>query len=144
MKYKFFYTLFAVSFLFSCSHEKQNVITGKIEGLQVGDRIFLSVEDTEGSLWVPTDSTVVTKAEEFTLKTKETGCYVRLTYLKSGEIFKPENAQVPRCFLETYANLNITGNTENWYYIKTTGGLYSHPDMQEINHLTDSAKLIQK
>jgi peroxiredoxin len=138
-----FATLFIALFL-SCSHEKQNVINGKIEGLEVGDKIILSVEDPNGSTWIATDSATVTKKGEFTLKTKVSDNYVQLTYLKSDEKFKPENTQSPRCFLESYAKLNITGNTDDWYYFETTGGIYSHPDMVEINRIIDSAKNIQK
>jgi thiol-disulfide isomerase/thioredoxin len=127
----------------SCNHEKQNVINGKVEGLKVGDKIILSVEDPDGSLWIATDSAVVTKDGEFTLKTKTHDCLVQLTCLKTNEKFKPEDTQSPKRFLESYANLNVSGNVNDWRYIKMTGGLYSHPDMAEINRITDSAQNIQ-
>jgi thiol-disulfide isomerase/thioredoxin len=129
---------------FSCKQEEQNVINGKIDGLEIGDRIILSVEDPDGSKWIATDSAIVDKAGEFTLKTKISDNYVQLTYLRPGEKFKPEDTQAPRCFLESYAELSVTGNTADWFFIKKTGGLYNHPDMSEINHITDSVRNIQK
>ncbi|MDR0757405.1 MAG: AhpC/TSA family protein [Tannerella sp.] len=134
---------FTATLFFSCSQEKHNVINGKIEGLETGDRIFLSVEDPDGSKWIAVDSTVVTKAGEFTLKTKTSDCFVQLSCLKADETFKPENTQAPMYFLESRARLNVTGNTEDWYYMKMTGGLYDLPDMSEINRITDSAKSVQ-
>jgi thiol-disulfide isomerase/thioredoxin len=144
MNKKFLYLLFAGLTVFSCNREKQNIINGKIDGLEVGDRIILSVEDPDGSRWIAVDSATVDKVGEFTLKTKVSDSKVQLTHLKPGEKFKPEVTIVPACFLESYADLNVTGNTNDWYYIKITGGLYSHPDMREINRVTDSARLIQK
>jgi thiol-disulfide isomerase/thioredoxin len=129
---------------FSCKQEKQNVINGKIDGLEIGDRIILSIEDLDGSTWIATDSAIVDKVGEFTLKTKVNDSYVQLTYLKPAEKFKPEDTQAPRCFLEFYASLDVTGNTAEWFFIKKTGGIYSHPDMAEINRVTDSVRNIQK
>jgi thiol-disulfide isomerase/thioredoxin len=138
--------LFATALLFAwaCTTEKQNIIKGKIEGLEVGDRIVLSVEDPEGSLWTAVDSAVVTKAGEFTLKTKVSDNYVRLIHLKDGEKFNAANTQYPMRFLESYATLHVTGSVDNWNYLKMTGGLYDFPGMQEINRITDSALVIQK
>jgi thiol-disulfide isomerase/thioredoxin len=144
MNKKILYLLFAGLTVFSCNREKQNIINGKIDGLEVGDRIILSVEDPGGSQWIAVDSATVDKAGKFTLKTKVSDSYVQLTYLKPGEKFKPENTQAPNRFLESYAALNVTGNTNDWYYIKVTGGLYNHPDMREINRVTDSALLLGK
>jgi thiol-disulfide isomerase/thioredoxin len=143
-KKSFLFLLFAVWAGFSCNQEEQNIINGKVEGLEVGDRIILSVEDPEGSLWIAVDSAVVDKAGEFTLKTKVCDTQVQLTYLKPGEPFNPEDTQGRRCFLEAYADLSLTGNTADWRYVKVTGGLYDFPAMQQINQVTDSALLIQK
>lgn len=143
MKNKILYLLICMV-CFSCKQEKQNLINGKIDGLEIGDRIMLSVEDADGSKWIATDSAVVEKAGEFTLKTKVSDNYVQLTYLKPNEQFKPENTQSPRCFLESYADLNLTGNTTDWRFIKMTGGLYNHPDMSEINHIIDNVRDLQK
>jgi peroxiredoxin len=144
MNKKILYLLFAGLAVFSCNREKQNIINGKIDGLEVGDRIILSVEDPDGSQWIAVDSAIVNKAGKFTLKTKVSDSYVQLTHLKPGEKFKPEDKQSPRRFLESYAALNVTGNTNDWKYIKVTGGLYNHPDMREINRVTDSALLLGK
>jgi thiol-disulfide isomerase/thioredoxin len=129
---------------FACKHEKQNVINGKIEGLEIGDRIILSIEDADGSKWTATDSAAVEKVGEFTLKTEVSDSYVQLTHLKPDEKFKPEHTQGPRCFLESYADLSITGNSTDWRFIKKAGGLYDHSDMQEMNRITDSVLNIQK
>jgi thiol-disulfide isomerase/thioredoxin len=129
--------------LSACQQKKQNVINGKIDGLEIGDRIILSIEDPDGSTQIAIDSTVVTKVGEFTLTTEASDCYVQLNYLKFDEKFKPENTQSPRCFLESFADLNITGNINDWNFIKVTGGLYSYPEMSEINRITDSVKNIQ-
>jgi thiol-disulfide isomerase/thioredoxin len=144
MNNKFLCLLLLCIFLFACKQEKQNVINGKIDGLEIGDRIILSVEDVDGATWIATDSAVVEKIGEFTLKTKVSDNYVQLTYLKPDEKLKPEYTQSPRCFLESYAELNITGNTTDWQFIKMRGGLYNHPDMSEINRITDSVRDIQK
>jgi hypothetical protein len=127
----------------SCVHAPQNVIKGEIEGLEVGDKIILSVEDPDGSSWIATDSAIVSKAGKFTLTTKVTGSTVQLTHLKAGEAFDPET-QAPKCFLEGYASLRATGSVKGWYYMKMSGGLYAHPDMQDIIQITDSARAIQK
>ncbi|MDR2292186.1 MAG: AhpC/TSA family protein [Prevotellaceae bacterium] len=144
MKNKFLLLMVLFLSCFSCKQEEQNAITGKVDGLEIGDRIILSIEDPDGSKWIAVDSAVVDKVGEFTLKTKVSDNYVQLTYLKSDEKFKPEKKQSPRCFLESYAEISVTGNTADWRYIKMTGGLYNHPDMSEINRITDSANNIQK
>jgi thiol-disulfide isomerase/thioredoxin len=143
MKNKFLWLLLCI-YCFSCKQETQNVINGKIEGLEIGDRIILSVEDLDGSKWIATDSAIVDKVGEFILKTKVIDSYVQLAYLKPDEKFNPEGTQAPRYFLESYADLNVTGNTSDWFFIKVMGGLYDHPDMSEINRITDSVRNIQK
>ena len=118
----------------SCTTEKQNVITGKVDGLQVGDKIILLTEDIDGASWLPADSTIVEKENEFTIKTNITGDYVMLRY---------KNAEA-RIFLEGYANLQVVGNTDQWRYVKITGGIYGHPDLQEIIYIVDSGLVIQQ
>jgi thiol-disulfide isomerase/thioredoxin len=144
MVQRFFITVFVLMGVVSCVNEPQNVIKGEIGGLEAGDKVILSVEDLNGSSWIATDSAIVSKAGEFTLTTKVTGSAVQLTYLKAGETFDPNDTQAPRYFLEGYANLQATGNVKDWYYMKMSGGLYAHPDMQEIIHVTDSAKALMK
>jgi thiol-disulfide isomerase/thioredoxin len=144
MVQRFLTVVFVLMWGSSCVHEPQNVIKGEIEDLEVGDKIILSIEDLDGSLWIATDSAIVSKAGEFTLTTKITGSSVQLTHLKAGETFDPKDSQAPNRFLEGYANLQATGNVKDWYYMKMSGGLYAHPDMQEIVHSTDSAQAIQK
>ena len=134
---------FACSQCSLCSQEKRNVINGKIEGLEAGDRVVLSVEDPGGSKWIAVDSAVVTKAGEFTLVTEASDCYVQLTRLKAGETFQPEDTQAPDRFLESCAELNVAGDTADWYYMKVTGGLYDLPDMSEINRRIDSAQSVR-
>ncbi|MDR3134220.1 MAG: AhpC/TSA family protein [Prevotellaceae bacterium] len=140
--------LFATALLFACSMENQNIIKGTIDGLEAGDRIVLSVEDPDASLWIAVDSAVVTKTGEFTLKTSVSDNYVRLTHLKDGEKFKKTGTETrptfTNYFLESYATLSVTGNADDWFYLKITGGLYDFLDMQEINRITDSALVIHK
>jgi thiol-disulfide isomerase/thioredoxin len=136
----------ALLFTAACSTGKQNIIKGKIDGLEIGDRIILLVEDPEGSVWTawtPVDSTVVTKAGEFTLKTKVGDCDVKLIRVKAGEKYAAANSPYPPCFLDAYATLHITGSVDNWRYLKIIGGLYDYPDMQEIKRITDSGLTIQ-
>jgi thiol-disulfide isomerase/thioredoxin len=128
---------------FACSEEKQNIINGKIEGLAVGDKIILSVEDPDGAQWLAVDSVIVEKAGEFTLKTKLSDYNTQLVYLKSGEQFNA-TGNYPFCFLEGYATINIRGHVDNWHYIKMDGGIYNHPALQEYMTITDSAKTIQQ
>lgn len=115
----------------SCTSEKQNVITGKIEGLQVGDKVVLLTTDDNP---VPIDTAVVEKEGEFILKTAVAGAYVSLRH-------KDKDVHI---FLEGYAAVQLTGSVDQWYYVHATGGIYDHPDMQEILRVTDSAKLIQQ
>jgi thiol-disulfide isomerase/thioredoxin len=136
--------LFAAALLFAlaCSREKQNIIKGQIEGLVAGDRIILTVEDPGGSSWVAVDSTVVTQTGKFTLKTKVSDNYVRLTRLNAEEKFNDEltgaRPLFANYFLEAYATLHVTGSVDAWNYLKITGGIYDEPDMQEYNRITDS------
>ncbi|MDR3227188.1 MAG: AhpC/TSA family protein [Prevotellaceae bacterium] len=128
--------------LFSCAHEKQNVINGKIDGLEIGDKIFLCrIEDMSFEV---IDSAIVSKVGEFTLKTKITGEITYLFYNKNNKIFNPNiTAGIPpEIFLEDYANIDVVGDTKNWILLKITGGLYDYPDMQEINHLVDSSNYL--
>lgn len=119
----------------SCNSEKQNVIKGRVEGLKVGDKIYLSVESAnDETKWDFVDTTTVEKDGEFILKTKVTGDYVSLSYEGLDYL----------CFLEGYADLAVTGNANEWNYINISGGIYNHPDLQEAFHLFDSAKIIQK
>jgi thiol-disulfide isomerase/thioredoxin len=120
------------------------VINGKIEGLEVGDKIILSIEDPNGASWIAADSAIVSKAGEFTLTTKVTGSEIQLMHLKADETFDPNDTQAPNYFLEGYANLQATGNVKDWYYVKMRGGLYAHSDMQDIIHLNDSALTLLK
>ena len=140
---KFFLYVFVIMFVFSCTQKKINVLNGKIDGLKVGDRVFLSVEDPDGSFWLSIDSVTVTKDGQFSIKNNVTDCYVKLLHLKQGEQYKPTK-DGPTIFIEGYATLNITGNVDDWYYIKASGGLYDHPDMEKINQIKDSALTKQK
>jgi thiol-disulfide isomerase/thioredoxin len=128
----------------SCANESQNVIKGKIEGLEVGDKIILSIEEPDGASRIATDSAIVSKAGEFTLTTKVTGNEIQLTHLKADQTFDPNDTQAPDYFLEGYANLQATGTVKDWYDVKMRGGLYAHSDMQDIIHLNDSARTLQK
>jgi thiol-disulfide isomerase/thioredoxin len=120
------------------------VIKGEVEGLEVGDKVILSVEDPDGATWIATDSAIVSKAGEFTLTTRVTGSHVQLTRLKAGEAFNPNDTQAPDRFLEGYAESRVTGNVKDWYYMKMSGGLYDHPDMRRLVHLFDSAMTAQR
>jgi thiol-disulfide isomerase/thioredoxin len=131
-----------LTWIVSCVQEPRNVIKGEIEGLEVGDKIILSVEDIEGSMWIATDSAIVSKAGEFTLVTGATGSLVQLTRLRAGEAFNPRDRHEPRCFLEGFAELRVTGSVEEWDDMKTSGGLYAHPDMQVFPRLADSTRVI--
>ncbi len=115
----------------SCTAEKQNVITGKVEGLKVGDKIILEVADNGE---ISPDTVVVEKEGELSITTAISGDYAWLKY----------NNDVARIFLEGYAELQVTGNANDWSFLSITGGIYSHPDLLEIMRITDSAKSIQE
>jgi peroxiredoxin len=85
----------------------------------------------------------VSKAGEFTLATRITGSYVRLARVKAGKAFDPD-ARAPKCFLEGYAELRVTGSVRDWYHVKTSGGLYDHHDMRRLVSDRDSAYVMQE
>ncbi|MDR0765693.1 MAG: TlpA family protein disulfide reductase [Odoribacteraceae bacterium] len=127
----------------ACARER-NVITGRVAGLDKGDRIILSVESPGGATWVAVDSTVVTVAGEFTLETRAGDCNARLTLLKPGERFRPASTgESPERFLEGHADLRVSGRADEWFFIAMTGGLYDRPDMAEFNRLFGEALELQ-
>jgi thiol-disulfide isomerase/thioredoxin len=142
----FLIIVFVLTWVIAHGQERRNVIRGEVEGLEAGDRVILSVRDPGGSLatWLATDSTVVSKAGEFTLETRVTGSYAALTRLKAGETFDPIGEDYAGCFLEGYAELRVTGNVEEWDYMKKSGGLYAHPDMQRLIHFADSSLALNR
>jgi thiol-disulfide isomerase/thioredoxin len=135
----------ALSWALASGQEPRNVITGEVEGLEIGDRVILFIESVSGRTWPATDSTVVSKAGEFTLETRATGGRVRLARFKAGEALD-DSDEIQYCypFLEGYAELRLTGDAAWWSYLKTSGGLYDHPDMRDINCVHDSAMAIQQ
>jgi thiol-disulfide isomerase/thioredoxin len=140
----FLTTVFVLTWMIACAQGPRNVIRGEIEGLEVGDKIILSVEDPDGATWIATDSTIVSKAGEFTLVTSVTGSTVLLARVKAGEAFNPGDVQVPRCFLEGYAELRVTGNVKEWFFLEKSGGLYAHPGLQRLVSVTDRMTATRK
>jgi peroxiredoxin len=128
-----------LTWVVSCVQEPRNVIRGEVEGLEVGDKIILSVEGPGRLTWIATDSVVVSKAGEFTLVTSVTGSHVQLTCLKAGEAFDPARHGLPTYFLEGYAELSMTGSVKDWHDMKISGGLYALPAMQRITSIIDSS-----
>jgi hypothetical protein len=131
---------FILTWVVSCAQEPRNVIRGEVEGLEVGDKITLLVQDLNGVTWIATDSTVVDKAGEFALETGITGNLAALRLSKTGAAFEP----VVKFFLEGYAGLRVTGRMEDWESVKISGGLYAHPDMQEIVSIEDNMWVIEQ
>lgn len=139
---KFFCYLLFLS-LFACTSQTQNMLKGEVEGLQVGDRIYLTIANPEGNGKLLIDSTVITRDGQFLLKTGISGQYISLYRAKAGETFDPTDESGPQIFLEGYSRLRITGDTGHWHYLTAEGGLYEHPDMQTINRITREARKIQ-
>lgn len=144
MKIKAYFTFWVILTVSTACSRKQNVFQGEVQGLKAGDRIVLAVQNLNGPGRIPKDSTVVSKDNEFTLKTSVTDEYGFLTLLKPGESFNPESEGQPRIFLEGFSEIRVKGNTENWHYLRPSGGLYEHPDMQAINQITWKALDIQQ
>lgn len=137
----YYYFLFLC--LFSCSGKQQNVLEGRVEGLKNGDRIFLTIQDPRGSGNRIVDSAVITQEGRFLIKTDVSDQYISLYHLKPGGSFDPADESGPRIFLEGYSHLRISGETGHWRYLSPEGGLYAHPDMQDIDSITKKALKIQ-
>ncbi len=139
---KHLFWVFAISVLvcWSCQSGKQvNRITGHVEGVSPGSKIVLVMEDPVTSEKVILDSMTVTKEKEFRLSTSQTGTTAFLYHLPQGGPFDPEDKEAGMqpyyLFLEGYDDLTLTGKVDEWYCLQATGGLYDHPDMQEINRI---------
>lgn len=142
------FPLFACLILFlliSCG-EKQNYLSGDIEGLEPGDRIVLALIDPITDEIYISDSTIVEKKNHFDLHTKATDQWAYLAHWPQREKRKIEHHRGNRYrfFLERYASLHLSGSTDNFQYLNTTGGLYETPDLREAFKLRDSALLIQQ
>ncbi|MCC8153009.1 MAG: hypothetical protein LIP01_01600 [Tannerellaceae bacterium] len=130
--------------LLACQEEKkQNSISGHVQGIQVGDKVVLVMLDPQTTEPIILDHITVSEENTFNLSTKEKGTMAFL-YLfdKTEELnlsdFVP-NDTFSWFFLEGYDDLKITGNREDWSYLDIEGGLYSLPEMQEINRINSDS-----
>jgi peroxiredoxin len=140
----FLIIVFVLTWVIAHGQEQRNVIRGEIEGLEIGNRVILSIKSPDGKTWIATDSTVADKAGEFTLATRVTGNLVVLKFLKTGEALDASNTPECSVFLEGYAELRVTGSMKEWFFMKTSGGVYAHPDMRGIVSASDSSRAVQK
>lgn len=147
MKIKHSFLLWGLVFLLfvSCG-EKQNYLSGQIEGLEPGDCIILGLIDPITDEIYISDSTIVEKKNHFDLYTKATDQWAYLAHCPKNEKIKIEHHRGNRFrfFLEGYASLHLSGSTDNFHYLKITGGLYETPDLRPAFNLMDSALLIQQ
>ncbi len=147
MKIKHSFLLWGLVFLLfvSCG-EKQNYLSGQIEGLEPGDCIILGLIDPITDEIYISDSTIVEKKNHFDLYTKATDQWAYLAHCPKNEKIKIEHHRGNRfrLFLEGYASLHLSGSTDNFHYLKITGGLYETPDLRPAFNLMDSALLIQQ
>lgn len=143
MKRFFLLAVFAAAGICAQAQSRQNTIEGRVEGLQKGDRIVLTL-GTFTQTPIPADSTIVAQDGRFTLKTSATDIFANLILLKPGEKIDEANNPSAGFFLEGYADLKVEGSAEGWRYLQFSGGLYSLPAMKEINEVTREGREIQK
>ncbi|MCD8186307.1 MAG: hypothetical protein LUD68_07605 [Rikenellaceae bacterium] len=136
-------SVWAVAFS-GCNSPALNLLHGWVDGLETGDRVFLAVADPTGSFWVPVDSTTITEPGKFELKTALIDVNAVVTFLKPGQPFDPHHQSAPSVFLEGYADLRLTGTTGDWWYLRKTGGIYDHSDLQEAFRLLYQAQDMQR
>lgn len=133
MKIKHSFLLWELVFLLfvSCG-EKQNYLSGQIEGLKLGDCIIWGLIDPITDEIYISDSTIVEKKNHFDLYTKATDQWAYLAHCPKNEKIKIEHHRGNRfrLFLEGYAPLHLSGSTDNFHYLKITGGLYETPDLR--------------
>lgn len=120
-----------------------NTIEGNVEGLEKGDRIILYT-GTLTQTPIATDSTIVKTPGKFTLKTAASDTYAQIAFFKPGQKADINQIETSGLFLEGYDKIKLNGKTSDWRYLKISGGLYSLPQMQEINALTEKALEMQK
>ena len=120
-----------------------NTIEGNVEGLEKGDRIILYT-GTLTQTPIATDSTIVKTPGKFTLKTSASDTYAQIAFFKPGQKADINQVETSGLFLEGYDKIKLNGKTSDWRYLKISGGLYSLPQMQEINALTEKALEMQK
>lgn len=78
--------LFALIILLaSCTTEKVNIIKGEIEGIKIGDKIYLTVGGPHYGNRYVSDSSIVKKDGEFILETKVSDANVYIHCTNSTE-----------------------------------------------------------
>lgn len=122
---------------------RHNTIEGSVEGLETGDRIILYT-GTLTQTPIAADSTTVKTSGKFTLKTTATDTYAMVAFFKPGQKSDINQVATLGLFLEGYGKINLKGTAADWRYLKISGGLYSLPQMQEVNALTEKAMEMQK
>lgn len=141
MKKQIFATLVVVaSLMLSCS-APQNVIIGNIEGLEKGDKVYLTIGSREP--YVVVDSVVVESDGYFQIETLVTDVSACIYLAKKGTELNMANSRSD-FFIEGFSTMNISGDINDFNYAKVTGGLYAMPEMAEHCRITDSALLIQQ
>lgn len=143
MKHTFSSLAAGLCLLAACTSPRGNIIEGRVEGLETGDRVILAT-GTLTQAPIPTDSATIDQNGYFRLKTSASDVYAQLLLVKKGETLDLQNNPSAGLFLEGYGHLKVEGTAEDWYYSKISGGLYDLPQMQALNNITEQAREIQK
>ncbi|MCD8178003.1 MAG: AhpC/TSA family protein [Tannerellaceae bacterium] len=138
--------------LFACNTaEKVNVLSGDVKGVKPGDKIVLITLDPETSQTIVLDSVTVKVENQFEISTNEKDRMVYLFRFNEYSPFTMDDLHINRTncflFLEGYARIKLTGSVEDgdggWRYLIKEGGVYDHPDMQEINRIMYEGLAVQ-
>lgn len=126
----------------SCSFEK-NVIIGNIAGLEKGDIVYLA---SGNILQTPSfvKSVTVRTRGEFLLKTRLHDAFVTISVGKNGKRFNATARNNYGFFLEGFSTIELIGEVSNLDYLQISGGLYSLPEMAELNSVRKEALSLQR
>ena len=121
---------------FSLTQVRENTITGNMENLTAGDKVYVASYHASKKAWVVDDSTIVEKDGEFAISTTDKNEIIHLHFVKTGDSLDVTKSYA-NLYLENLGKYTVTGDAALPSLDKIIGGVYNYPEMMEIDSLKD-------
>ena len=119
---------------FSLTQVRKNTITGNMENLSSGDKVYVTSYHASKKAWIVDDSTVVEKDGIFTITTTDKNEVVHLHFVKAADSLDVNKSYV-NVYLENLGKYTIEGDAAAPSIKKIVGGVYNYPSMIELDSL---------
>ena len=115
---------------FSLTQVRENTITGNMENLTAGDKVYVTSYHASKKAWVVDDSTIVEKDGEFAISTTDKNEIIHLHFVKTGDSLDVTKSYA-NLYLENLGKYTVTGDAALPSLDKIIGGVYNYPEMME-------------